>query len=782
LLFVVCRFDTADGSKELIPYGCTAAGWRWKAPDAPRPLYGLDRLAARQDAPVLVVEGEKAADAAAALFPEHVTMTWPGGSNAVRKVDWTPLAGRYVAVWGDADAAGSEAAAAVAKALAALPGTRVAAVPIPASWPPAWDLADFGNAERAQPEGVTLDTLQAMLANAGKNPPAGSSDAAEALRMDVERAARMDHAEWLTTRRDTAKRHGVPVGELASMRAQRMLDDSAERKAETPTLSKPPTDPRGRADLFINGADLPDVADELAGQLARVPYLFDRGGPARLSFDVQRGAPVANPLNVNGVVNEAHRICRLWTLTRTRDGAMERRDVTLPERVAKLYLDLRGRWRLPPLDGIASAPLLHPDGTLHAAEGYDPETRLWCQRVPPLILPDTPSKEDAAAALMVLRRHLRTFAFADAERGDEAGQPVPVVDLTKPPGGDESAALVALLTAICRPSLRLAPALLVRAPQYSGSGTGKGLLVRIICAVAFGVPPSAMTAGGDPAELDKRLAAALIEAAPVVFLDNLNATALKSHVLASAITECPAVVRPLGRSVTVSLNPTALVAVTGNGVMLSEDIARRFLTVELDAGIEDPEARDFRGDLVTETMEAREMLLTAALTIWRWGRQRGDALPSGRAMGSFSQWGRWCRDPLLALGCQDPAMRVQAAKAADPRRQNIAELFTAWWQAHGPTPVAAAGLADAVQAVADPVGRGRQYLAARIRALDGTRAAGFVLTRSPSVETWNADLYALTKTRNAEGSGPASPIGPMPYAAKEHDADNLAPVPWRDTL
>ena len=43
-----------------------------------RPIYGLADLAARPDAPVLVVEGEKAADAAAELLPDYVAVTIHG--------------------------------------------------------------------------------------------------------------------------------------------------------------------------------------------------------------------------------------------------------------------------------------------------------------------------------------------------------------------------------------------------------------------------------------------------------------------------------------------------------------------------------------------------------------------------------------------------------------------------------------------------------------------------------------------------------------------------------
>ena len=56
-----------------------------------RPLYGLQRLAERPSAPVVVTEGEKAADAAARLLPAFAAVTSPNGSKCCRQ-------GRLVAV------------------------------------------------------------------------------------------------------------------------------------------------------------------------------------------------------------------------------------------------------------------------------------------------------------------------------------------------------------------------------------------------------------------------------------------------------------------------------------------------------------------------------------------------------------------------------------------------------------------------------------------------------------------------------------------------------------
>jgi hypothetical protein len=369
LLFAVARFEKPDGGKEVLPLTCDRDGWSWRAPPAPRPLYGLDRLAARPEATVLVVEGEKTADAAATIFPDLVAITWPGGAMAATKADWGSLRGRDVVIWPDNDEAGRKAAAAVAQAARAAGAASVAVVQVPRDWPDGWDLAD------PLPEGATADTLRDMLAQAMAEPTQEETPG-DALRADVARAAAMAREDWLASRLDIARKHRVPVAELDALRAEALRAQRQCEKTER-EASEPPTDLRGRIDLLVKGADLPDTAAELAAMLATLPHLFDRAGPVRVARDQTRDGFVVEALTINGVVNEAHNIARPWQWVRNREtGELERRDVTLPERVAKLYLDNREKWGLRPLDGITSALLLHPDGTIRTAEGYDPETRL----------------------------------------------------------------------------------------------------------------------------------------------------------------------------------------------------------------------------------------------------------------------------------------------------------------------------------------------------------------------------------------------------------------------
>jgi putative DNA primase/helicase len=171
LLFFVVRFDlpaivdAPPGSKApkvYMPrsYWEKADGsfhWRWKRIPGAQPLFNLDRLARSPDAPVIVVEGEKCADAAArmARFASCVVITWHGGAAGVAGVDWWPLAGRDVLIWPDADrpepgypeGKGLYAAREVARRALIVGATCVRIAEIPPGLPHGFDLADLAASE-----------------------------------------------------------------------------------------------------------------------------------------------------------------------------------------------------------------------------------------------------------------------------------------------------------------------------------------------------------------------------------------------------------------------------------------------------------------------------------------------------------------------------------------------------------------------------------------------------------------------------------------------------------
>ena len=164
LLGYVRRVDQPNGKKDFFPLTYwQAGGWQNKTWPRPRPLYGLKDLAARPEAPVLVVEGEKTAVAAQRLFADFVVVTWPGGSSSASHADWSGLAGCRVWLLPDADAPGVKAMQTVAQALQ-VKAAELYRATLPAGTPTGWDVADWTEADgdaEAWLAGLIWETLKA---------------------------------------------------------------------------------------------------------------------------------------------------------------------------------------------------------------------------------------------------------------------------------------------------------------------------------------------------------------------------------------------------------------------------------------------------------------------------------------------------------------------------------------------------------------------------------------------------------------------------------------------
>ena len=202
--------------------------------------------------------------------------------------------------------------------------------------------------------------------------------------------------------------------------------------------------------LLVENCDPDRTVAALRDVLAGAGELFDRGVPVRLTFDQIQHGPVAQLMTPDGLVLMAHRVCRPYRLKEKQDGTITEAKARLPRAMAVMYLDWRGEWHLPILNGIASAPLLSDDGTIYSGQGYEAKSGMWLDNVPDVanLVPECPTKSEAASALHRLRDAFKTFCFGDAESVCD-GTGVAVVDTSRPPGRDESAFLVGLLTAVC---------------------------------------------------------------------------------------------------------------------------------------------------------------------------------------------------------------------------------------------------------------------------------------------------------------------------------------------
>ncbi|WP_334130185.1 DUF6371 domain-containing protein [Sneathiella sp.] len=171
LLGYVIRVDMKGGGKitpqiTFCRFPDGAERWCVAGFADPRPIYGLDRLAEKPKAIVLLVEGEKSADAGARLYPDAAVIAWPGGTNAIRKVDWTPLQDRRVIVWPDYDAPGYACAAGkINKQGILVPGlahllssiAKTIIISPPKGSAKGWDVAD------AELDGWTIETARDFM-------------------------------------------------------------------------------------------------------------------------------------------------------------------------------------------------------------------------------------------------------------------------------------------------------------------------------------------------------------------------------------------------------------------------------------------------------------------------------------------------------------------------------------------------------------------------------------------------------------------------------------------
>jgi hypothetical protein len=110
-IFHVARYEK-DGKKQVLPWSWSDEnGWILKGFPPPRPLYGLEYKNEHAGRKLcLIVEGEKAADAARQLLgSKYLVVTWSNGAQAFKKADWSPIFGWCILLWPDRDAPGKQA-------------------------------------------------------------------------------------------------------------------------------------------------------------------------------------------------------------------------------------------------------------------------------------------------------------------------------------------------------------------------------------------------------------------------------------------------------------------------------------------------------------------------------------------------------------------------------------------------------------------------------------------------------------------------------------------------
>jgi putative DNA primase/helicase len=327
-----------------------------------------------------------------------------------------------------------------------------------------------------------------------------------------------------------------------------------------------------------------------------------------------------------------------------------------PPAAVATQLREKGTWLFPKVDGIITTPTLRPDGTILDHPGYDLATRLWYAQdshlaMPPLI--NNPSREQAEQALRLLEDLLVNFPFAG--------------DL------DRAVALAAILTPLLRGAFDVAPMHLIVAHDV---GSGKSYLVNLISTIIRGRPCPVITFVKSIEEMEKRLGALVLRGATMISLDNCSAD-VGGDLLCQMTEQSVINIRILGLSEAPECEWRGVLFGTGNNVTLLGDMTRRGLIANLNAKVERPELREFNFDPIKRVLANRGAYIAAAITIARAYIAAGNPKVCG-PLGSYSQWSRVVRSPLIWLGREDPVKSMEQAREEDPIRRAVNTLITIW--------------------------------------------------------------------------------------------------------
>jgi putative DNA primase/helicase len=344
----------------------------------------------------------------------------------------------------------------------------------------------------------------------------------------------------------------------------------------------------------------------------------------------------------------------------SRVGMYERKDkrsgkwvrIDPPRAVAATILSRDGEWTLPRLAGIITTPTMRPGGSILDKPGYDKATNLLLLDPPKTNIPDKPTREDALAALALLKALLVDFPFAE--------------------DGSRSVALSGLITPIVRGAMPVAPLHAMRAPA---AGSGKSYLVDLASAMAQGDRCPVIAAGQTEEETEKRLGAALLDGYPIISIDNLNGE-LGGDALCQLIERPRVSVRRLGFSELIRIEARATVFATGNNMQPTGDVVRRVIMCTLDPNMERPELRSFSGDPLKTILDNRGAYVAAALTIVRAWFLSGEKPLAPLA--SFEAWSNTVRSALVWLSEEDPVLTMEAAREEDINLIMLRTFAAAW--------------------------------------------------------------------------------------------------------
>jgi hypothetical protein len=419
-------------------------------------------------------------------------------------------------------------------------------------------------------------------------------------------------------------------------------------------------------DILI-GTDLERAVNQSIQALADDPDILQRGPLVHVVHDAKRpkqckvdhGGPQIRPISKATLRTKLTSAAHYWKYAA---NANEPHRCVPTDHVVDAVLAAPAYDGIPVVTGIASCPILRPDGTIAARRGYDPETGVWLDidgDFPPLMEP----KEAAVALLDVVC----DFPFVNEQhRAAWVAQPVTFVSRFAFGGR--------------------VPFMLT---DGNHSGVGKGLALDATTMIYEDRPSTRYGFPKDQDELRKVITTIVMSGVAYHVIDNVKGK-LGGPILEKALTDARWSDRLLGVNRDIDLPIHHITMATGNNCQLTPDMVRRTLYSRLESPEEDPSKRTgFKHNpLLGFIHDTRKRLLMACLSIpyhyIKANRPDQKLPPWGEP---FQQWSDLVRNALVWAGLPDPDTRKTLATQVDDDSGLLAAIMEAW---PGPATVAEA--------------------------------------------------------------------------------------------
>ena len=417
---------------------------------------------------------------------------------------------------------------------------------------------------------------------------------------------------------------------------------------------------RNKPIIRVAQGEIHSIIDAVERVFMDANTIYQSGGLlVVIKTDPQTGQAEIMPINKDALTKQLSAQI-IWERYDGRAKTLVRCDP--PTRHVAIFYNAQEYKYLPALRGISRQPYFREqDGQLVTAPGYDVISKRYGVFDAKAYSFPEPTREAAEAALELLNVLLEEFCFLTEH--------------------DKSAAICAILTAVTRPSLNLAPGFHAGAPS---SGSGKSYLCGVISQFATPGESQAVSYPTTSEEATKSMLSALLTGPAVIEFDDMTTDWIPHGVINRMLTSETITDRILGVSKMATVSTRTLILGSGNNVGPIRDLSRRVLTIHLDTRSSTPATIQYKGSPIDQVKANRESYITAVLTIILAWQAAGKPKATVENIVSYSgDWSNYCRHPLIWLGLPDPATNLLNQLKNDPDAEKLSNLMTEWYREFG---------------------------------------------------------------------------------------------------